>query len=108
MVVLFVLSFFAWRYVYTPALETLNLWELAFSKAGDFVFLIYLLLLLFAIPISILSFCFDRGIVPAPAALRPYLPWAPLVAANLTLAAWIFFLIRYLQFTFLEAPDLAS
>jgi predicted Zn finger-like uncharacterized protein len=113
--ILLFVSFFPWR----PAADwltldrftewtTLNLWQLAFTKAGSAIFLLYVLLLLIAAPIVWIMPLLQRNLLPTPAPLRPYLPWGPLVVANLTLAAWVFFLIHYLQCTFIDPIDPAT
>jgi hypothetical protein len=115
LVILLFVSFFPWR----PAADwltldrftewtTLNLWQLAFTKAGSAIFLLYVLLLLIAAPIVWLTPLLQRNLLPTPAPLRSYLPWGPLVMANLTLAAWVFFLIHYLQCTFIDPIDPAT
>jgi hypothetical protein len=106
LVILFILSFFPWRHT-APVVEgvTLSLWELAFSQAGFAVFLLYVLLLIVAAPIVFFTILHDRQLVPTPAPLRPYLPWAPAIAALLSFAAWFFFLTHYLQCTFMESID---
>ena len=78
LIVLFFLSFFPWRHT-APVVEgvTLNLWELAFSQAGFAVFLLYLLLLIVAVPIVFFIPLHERKLVPTPAPLRPYVTWAP-------------------------------
>jgi hypothetical protein len=106
LIILIILSFFPWRHI-TPVVEgvTLNLWQLAFTEAGFAVFLLYVLLLIAVAIIIFFIQLHDRKLVPTPAPLRPYLPWAPALAAFLNFAAWFFFLTHYLQCTFMESID---
>src|SRR5207253_7235973 len=64
--------------------------------------------LIIAAPIVLLTPLFEKNLLPAPAPFRPYLSWGPLVIANLTLAAWLFFLIHYIHCTIIEPFDPAT
>jgi hypothetical protein len=113
LLLIFILSFLPWQQSFVALdravdLSRPNLWQLAFTQAGNAAFLVYVLLLILAAPIVIAVPLFEKNIVPAPAALRPYLPWSAVILANVLLAAWLFVMTQYVHYTFIAAVDPAT
>ena len=129
MIVLFILSFFPWRFTeltitnpaiaLTPAtavdtittlnpLSALNLWGLAFTREGSVAFTFYVLLMIVAALLLLATTILAKNQMLAPANLRPFLPWAPIFIAFFTLAAWLFFLAHYLHCILIDPLDPAT
>ncbi len=129
MILLFILSFFPWRFTeltitnpaiaLTPAtavdtITTLNplvannLWILAFTREGSVAFTFYVLLMIVAALLLLATTILAKNQMLTPANLRPFLPWAPTFVAFFTLAAWLFFLAHYLHCILIDPLDPAT
>jgi hypothetical protein len=90
LVLIFLLSFFTWH---TPAL---SLWGLAFSEVQA-IFLLYTLLLLLCLPLSVVIMLFDKGLIPAPPQLAPFLTYKNLFLGLLLGLAFLLLCIDYIH-----------
>jgi hypothetical protein len=92
------LSFFPW---YVPAFDSAySMWECAFSiPLVRFIF--YVILFLLAWAVSIASVVFNAGLVPEPPFLEKLGPWRHAFAGGLSVLAFLFLAIAYLEWVFL-------
>lgn len=97
-VAIFFLSLFPWYYREDYAL---NLWELAFSERGYAIYTFYTVVFVLAFPITIVTFCLEKGWIPIPDGLRPYWRWRSLIVGGLIGLPFLMFLGDYVQFQFL-------
>jgi hypothetical protein len=95
--VLFLLSFFPWE---TYDTASYNLWECAFSRP-HVRFLLYLLLFLLAWLVSLASVVFGAGLAPEPPFLQTLGPWRHAISGGLSLLAFLFLAIAYLEWVFM-------
>jgi hypothetical protein len=95
--VLFLLSFFPWE---TDTTASYNLWECAFSRP-HVRFVLYVLLFLVAWLVSLASVVFGAGLAPEPPFLQTLGPWRHAIAGGVSLLAFLFLAIAYLEWVFM-------
>jgi hypothetical protein len=95
------LSFFPWHRIVIESPSTQTLWGLAFVEwQANFVF--YTILLLPAIFLTIASLPFDKGWIPPPAQVAPFLPLKNLVAGVILGLGFLMLLIDSLTAHFVR------
>lgn len=103
---IFVLSFMAWYQVaILVGVEAFNLWQLAFTGAGSWLFTGYTVLVLLALPLSVVLAALSLRLIPLPSAVGDLIPFGWVVLAALLLLAAVLLGLDYLARTFATVPN---
>jgi hypothetical protein len=94
---IFLLSFFPWA---AESVGSQNLWECAFSLSMV-RFIFYVVLFLLAWLASIASVVFNARLAPEPPFLQQLGPWRHAIAGGISLMAFLFLAIAYIEWVFL-------
>lgn len=100
MLLVFLLSFLPWVASFNP-------WSLAFGSvlpAGDALLAVYLILTILALVVTIPSGLFAVGLAPTPPFVKTLGPWRPVIAGGVAALAFLFLLIRFLDYLFHAFP----
>lgn len=105
--VLFILSLFPWYWRIGSEVDSLNLWQLAFTEVNTYTFYVVVLMFI-AWPLSVVVFVFERRWLALPDALRPLWPWRAVFVGMAILLPFVFFLGDYVMCMFRQFGNPAT